>query len=465
VALSNNRTHRIITLCGLYVAQGIPWGFMLISLPAHLAEKFKVNDDDLGELTAIILIPWTFKLIWAPIMDTFTIRSMGRRRTWIIGSELMMAATLLLFILVAGRDLSEQLTPLLWMFFIHNCFASLQDVCTDALAVDILPDSERGWMNGMMWGCKLVGKGLGALVLTRVLNAGGLEACVAVQVGLLLAIMLIPILILERPGEKRMPWSLGEARGELRHESRDIGATIRNWLRGFALRTMVIYAIFALTKIIGGGINEIIIKTLCIQNLNPHWTDEQFSDVVGGWALAPILIGAFGGGYLADRFGRRLILVVGYGGFGLGAMLFAANHGMWDERWFTTTYLLSYEMFAAIGSVGFLSMAMRISWTAAAGTVFTTFMTISNMSHVSGNWLAGPVRRLLKFGSTTQAANIDSYVSCFWLIGLITLLPLLLLFWVRAEEVDVAEENRLQLLANNGPDEPGQGESVGELVR
>jgi hypothetical protein len=102
---------------------------------------------------------------------------------------------------------------------------------------------------------------------------------------------------------------------------------------------------------------------------------------------------------------------------------------------------------------------MRISWTAAAGTVFTTFMTISNMSHVAGNWLAGPVRTLLKFGSTTQAANMDSYVSCFWLIGLITLLPLLLLFWVRAEEVDAVEEHRLRLVSNRGLDEPGQGET------
>ena len=90
----------------------------------------------------------------------------------------------------------------------------MQDVCTDALAVDILPNDEQGQMNGLMWGSKLVGKGLGAWILSHVLNVGGLEACVAVQVGVLLAIMLIPLTIVERPGEKRLPWSAGRATGD-----------------------------------------------------------------------------------------------------------------------------------------------------------------------------------------------------------------------------------------------------------
>ena len=75
---------------------------------------------------------------------------MGRRRPWIIGAQFMMAVTLL-GILWSG-NLSEPagstgqaaFSPeFIWwlgvMFFVHNCFASLQDVATDALAVDVLP--------------------------------------------------------------------------------------------------------------------------------------------------------------------------------------------------------------------------------------------------------------------------------------------------------------------------------------
>src|SRR5262245_3854727 len=98
MSLVESRWQRTLTLCALYVAQGVPWGFMLITLPAWLSYTFKVSDTEIGNLKAIILVPWSFKLIWAPIVDSVTIRSMGRRRPWILGAELMMAATLLGFI-------------------------------------------------------------------------------------------------------------------------------------------------------------------------------------------------------------------------------------------------------------------------------------------------------------------------------------------------------------------------------
>ncbi|GIT29132.1 MAG: hypothetical protein Ct9H300mP1_11780 [Planctomycetaceae bacterium] len=66
------------------------------------------------------------------------------------------------------------------------------------------------------------------------------------------------------------------------------------------------------------------------------------------------------------------------------------------------TYLLAFETLAAIGSVGFLSMAMRISGHSGA-TVFPVYMTLSNVSHVVGNWLAGPVRRI----TTGMPSRVD----------------------------------------------------------
>ncbi|MAV38104.1 MAG: hypothetical protein CMJ59_21920, partial [Planctomycetaceae bacterium] len=82
---------------------------MLIALPSYLAFHYQdaISDNEIGKLKGFILVPWSFKLIWAPIMDSFTIRSMGRRRPWIIGGELMMALTLLG--MIGLGDLSDQL--------------------------------------------------------------------------------------------------------------------------------------------------------------------------------------------------------------------------------------------------------------------------------------------------------------------------------------------------------------------
>ena len=441
MALSNNRTHRMITFCALYFAQGIPWGFMLLTLPSYLLDKHgdHYGDDEIGRLKAIILIPWSFKLIWAPIMDSFTIRSMGRRRSWIIGAELMMAVTLLG--MIGLSDLSEQLTALLFMYFLHNCFASLQDVCTDAMAVDLLPPDEQGQMNGMMWGSKLVGKAGGAWALSYVINWGGIEACVWVQVGLLAVIVLVPLLFLERPGERRLPWSAGSAQGENTSNARNPLTTIALTIKAISLPTLAVYIVFTLVKLLGTGINEVVVNTLYIKQLG--WSDLDFTTASGLYTLPLLVLGTLAGGMLADRFGRRLILIVGYGGFAVAAIVFSLCPQLWDQYWFSLTYLLAFETLAAIGSVGFLSMAMRISWSTAAATVFTVYMTLSNVSHVVGNGIAGPVRRITteyaeSSGLTGTEAELMSYQLTIGLAGLITLPPLLLLLRVSTDEVDEA---------------------------
>jgi len=441
VALSNNRTHRMITFCALYFAQGIPWGFMLLTLPSYLLDKHgdHYGDDEIGRLKAIILIPWSFKLIWAPIMDSFTIRSMGRRRSWIIGAELMMAVTLLG--MIGLSDLSEQLTALLFMYFLHNCFASLQDVCTDAMAVDLLPPDEQGQMNGMMWGSKLVGKAGGAWALSYVINWGGIEACVWVQVGLLAVIVLVPLLFLERPGERRLPWSAGSAQGENTSNARNPLTTIALTIKAISLPTLAVYIVFTLVKLLGTGINEVVVNTLYIKQLG--WSDLDFTTASGLYTLPLLVLGTLAGGMLADRFGRRLILIVGYGGFAVAAIVFSLCPQLWDQYWFSLTYLLAFETLAAIGSVGFLSMAMRISWSTAAATVFTVYMTLSNVSHVVGNGIAGPVRRITteyaeSSGLVGTEAELMSYQLTIGLAGLITLPALLLLLRVSTDEVDEA---------------------------
>jgi len=360
MALVDSRSHRLIVLCGLYVAQGVPWGFMLITLPSYLAYNFQLGDDEIGQLKAIILIPWSFKLLWAPLMDTFTIPSMGRRRPWIIGSELLMALSLLGFIGLSNP--SEQLRFILYMYFLHNCFASLQDVCTDALAVDVLPASEHGQTNGLMWGSKLVGKGIGAWGLSLVLNWGGLGACVAVQVFVLLAIMMLPLLILERPGEKRFPWSKGETASEVTASVRNPREVLASFKHAFSLLTTVMFFFWALVQGVGNGIASVVTSTLYTQWLNPRWTDTDFATVSGLYSTPLILLGAVLGGFLADRYGGRVILCIGSGGYGLVTLLFAACPFLWDQYWFSMSHILASEMLHALSSVGYLSVAIGTSW-------------------------------------------------------------------------------------------------------
>ncbi|GIR42039.1 MAG: hypothetical protein CM15mP52_2690 [Candidatus Neomarinimicrobiota bacterium] len=71
---------------------------------------------------------------------------MGKRRPWILFAQIGMALSLVAMIFMG--DISENISLLGWMFFLHNCFASLQDVSCDALAVDVLLPEEQGKVNG-----------------------------------------------------------------------------------------------------------------------------------------------------------------------------------------------------------------------------------------------------------------------------------------------------------------------------
>ncbi len=428
MALVDNRKQRITLLCALYVAQGVPWGFMTIALISYLTDR-GVGDAQAGELTALVLLPWTFKIVWGPLIDTMAIPSMGRRRPWIILAEFLMAVSLL-GLLTMG-DLTDNLRLLGWMFFIHNCFASLQDVATDALALDVLPPGEQGRANGLMWGSKLVGKGIGGAGLAMVIDAWGLPSAVFIQFVTLLLIMLFPLMLLERPGERRLPWS--RARGAAGAPGarddvaglRGLGEVIGDLRRAFAMVTTSVFFVFGVIALVAWGIVEVATKTLYTQQLG--WSFVEVSQVAG-MAVFVEMFGALVGGHFADHFSRRKVMAVGLGGYGLLALIFAAFAGRWGESWFATGYLFLNPGLLAVGSVGFLAMSMRLSWTKAAATMFTIYLTTANIGHVAGNWMVGLLREDLGF----------SYELTFAFAGVAVILPLFLLLLVRPEEVDEA---------------------------
>jgi len=406
----------------MYFAQGVPWGFMGTALVTYLTAQ-GVKGGAAGDLSAMMLWPWTFNLIWAPFIDVFTVRSMGRRRPWIIGAELLMAMSLLTILMMG--DVASDIKLLGWMFFLHNCFASMQDVATDALAVDVLPRSEQGKVNGMMWGTKLFGKATGAVLMAYVIRDYGITAAVWCQFGILMLIMLFPLMMLERPGERRFPWSSGEANME------GAGATDENMRRflevmgdlfkGFAPLANWTYFVFGICAVVGWGIVEVLTKPLWTQELG---LPQETYSLQAGKAVWLELGGAIFGGYIADKFGRRLVMSIGFGGYGLMAIGIALLAAHWNES-MIMWYLILCPGVLAFGAVGFNSMGMEISWTKSSATMFTIYMTSSNVGHAIGNKLVGPLQERLGL----------SYSNIFMVAGLSLIIPLALLIFVNPKQV------------------------------
>jgi len=77
----------------LYFSEGAPIGFIWLAMPTRLRAR-DVPIEQITWLTAILVIPWTFKFLWAPLVDLLR----GRRwtlRHWIIAAQTAMGLTLL----------------------------------------------------------------------------------------------------------------------------------------------------------------------------------------------------------------------------------------------------------------------------------------------------------------------------------------------------------------------------------
>jgi PAT family beta-lactamase induction signal transducer AmpG len=447
MSLVESRPKRLTLLCSLYFAQGLPWGFMDETMINYLIDQ-GVSVGEAAGVSALILLPWTFKLMWAPLIDTVTIRSMGRRRPWIITAQFLMAATLIGILMVPDITADYRLLGL--MFFIHNIFASFQDVSTDALAVDILPPDEQGKANGLMWASKLVGFAVGGAGFSLVMDATSIELAVLLQILILFMIMVFPILWIERPGEKRFPWSSVPVPASGWNNLTSLSGAGRNTVLAFSLRTTFAFLVFTLFHNIAPEIGKFMAKDNCINQLG--WNYISVS-AMSGWAVIPQLVLVVLGGFLADRWGRSTVLVIGMGSYGLLALAAASIPGIWMTVWFPPAYLIFAPGLIGIGSVAFLAMAMRISWTAAAATVFTAYMTLSNVSAILGKKMMALITDAPTFMDVRlvdvnyvppltwdNILNLSASSQIFYLAALAAFAPLLILPFVRPADVDRAKE-------------------------
>ena len=212
---------RVLTLCALYVAQGIPWGFITVTFVTYLAVE-GVAAGQLAFLLTLGTFPWSVKFIWGPVIDRFQFPEMGKRRPWILIAQSGMIIVLSSMLLIP--NMASNVTLVGVMFLVYNVFTALQDVSTDALAVDVLQPHEFEKVNSYMFTSKEVGGIIGGAGLGTIIGIEGIKGAIVLQIPILVVIMLVPLFMTERPGEKLYPWSesVGDGKKSEKPESRSL---------------------------------------------------------------------------------------------------------------------------------------------------------------------------------------------------------------------------------------------------
>ncbi|MDG1539344.1 MAG: MFS transporter [Candidatus Poseidonia sp.] len=393
VNMQDSRAARFTTVCALYFAQGVPWFFIATALVTFLVDNGSMDDDQKLALIAMGMIPWIIgKLVLGPVIDRYQFKSMGRRRPWVLISQIGMMLTMAAFLLV--DDPAEDLKTLGLFFLIHNIFAALQDVSSDALAVDTLKDEELSLANGLMFVAKGLGAMFAVLGLSRVLNDSGFQSALLVQIPILFAVMLVPLFIIERPGDKRFPWSQSPA--ESRENDATDAMTFGEILNGF--RTAVadkparLALLLCTVMWIGGGMGTgmgIIDhqwEFLFVENLD--WDSQKYLDTKGAPVFLMTMLGFLVGGLLGSKFGTHRTLTYAVGIGTVMTVLWSVSRSMWNDTSFMLPAWLLWTLVWAIVGANLLAFLMSITTKDIGGTQFSIYMTLINVGAFAGNALS-----------------------------------------------------------------------------
>lgn len=383
------------------------------ALPTILRER-GLDVERIGALVSWLVLPWALKFLWAPLLDAH-----GRPRAWIVGAQLVMAATLLPLLALLALDAGIGFGWIAAALVVHALAAASQDASIDALAIRATPPSERGRLNGWMQLGMLLGRSIfggGALVARRWIGDDGLV--VALSGGLAVAACALAL------RGRALGTDPSAAIPDPRAPS--LALHLRAALRR---RTTWLGLLFAATS--GAGFEAVGALA------GPMLIDRGIeSDAVGTFfgipAVGAMALGAFLGGHLSDRLGVRRVLGLVSLGLAAAVGLLAASVHVGAAPLALFAALSAVYLGIGLFTASSYALFMALTDPALGATQFSAFMGATNLCE---SWSA-------RLGGVL--ASRHGYASAFALPALLGLAALPLLAWlrpgVRADTSDAGAE-------------------------
>jgi len=379
---------RYFSFVALYMAQGIPEGMTFFGIPALLAMNGN-SPIEIGGYVAVVGLPWSFKIVIAPLMDRFTFLPMGRRRPWVLLGQLGLMCSFIALAFV--NDPLNNLSALTAVAFCISFFGAFQDVATDGMAIDVIPTEQQARANGLMWGSKTIGISLSLVSGTWLVHQYGFAIALLTLALVVCIIMLVPLLLRERPGEKHLPWTLGSVSLESNEIQADSWSDIfKSLFKVFFLPSSILMGIAVFLIHIGIGLMDALLPVFTIQGAG--WTDTDFAEVFSTANIIAGIAGMLIGGYLADRFGKKRMMTVYLIGIIVLMLVMVSAKAWWADGAIVAGFIGAYYVLEVFLSIAIFATGMQLCWNRVAATQFTLYMTIANLGRSAGAALLGPMR-------------------------------------------------------------------------
>lgn len=356
------RSQQMLLFTALYAAQGVPYGFFTLALPALMRQAGMSLT--LISFTSLLYWPWALKFLWAPYLDY-----LGTPRRWLLSLQFAGVGSALV---LACLDWHSY-WPLAVGAMLFNMVAASQDVVTDGLAVRMLSSKDLGLGNGIQVGAYRLGMFVGGTALLSIfvlVNWATMFVCMAA----LLLLTTLPVL--------RLP-SVAMAKPSTPPDVRLLAV---QWLRRLLTPGMLMLMLLIFCYRIGDA--------MISQHLIPFMVDQQLSlldisKLKGAVGSTTSLIGALLGGWFAFCVTRRTLLLTA--GLAQAAsfapyLLVASGIGGRELLWIATA---GEGLIGTVATVALFTLMMDGSDPEHAGTDYTLYASAVVGINLLGGLLGG----------------------------------------------------------------------------
>jgi PAT family beta-lactamase induction signal transducer AmpG len=407
-----------LRMLSLGFSAGLPLLLVFGSLSFWLREA-GIDRTTIGYLSWVGLA-YAFKWVWSPLVDRMPIpvatRFMGRRRSWLLLSQVGIMAAL---VGMAMTDPKAALEPIVWCALAVAFCSATQDIALDAFRIEsaatdrqaaLAAAYQTGYRLAMIWA------GAGVLWIAaraEVASVAGYQHAAWQTAYLVMAASMLVgmVTVIFSPEPARVPIPPSRNAGEwLRGALVDPFA---DFIRRYRWQAALILALIATYRI-----SDVVMGIMA----NPFYVDmgytkDEVASVTKVFGVVMTLLGAFLGGLLSMRFGTMRVLM-------LGAVLSAASNLLFawlGSRGHDVSALVlvvsADNLAGGIASAAFIAYLSSLTNVSYSATQYALF---SSMMLLLPKWLAG---------FSGKAVDLYGYANFFSATALLGV-PVLLLVWL-----------------------------------
>jgi PAT family beta-lactamase induction signal transducer AmpG len=390
------QNRKMLALLLLGFSSGLPLFLTSRTLQAWMTLE-RVDLSVIG-LFSLVALPYSLKFLWAPVLDLLVPPFLGRRRGWILLSQV---ALCLAIIAMAWQNPQTSLGLLAFNALIIAFFSATQDIAVDAYRTDVLSDWEAGAgaaVSVLGYRIALIITGSVALILAQHLPWSMVYLSMA---GLMGVCILFSYFAPEPSQPVNPPNSLREA----------VILPFVDFVQRLGLKKSLLSLLFIVLYKLGDALVNNMVTPFLVQT---GFRLEAIGVIQGGMGLAATIVGALLGGVLLSRWGINRSLWIFGALQALSNLVYFVLSLLGNNYPFMVLAINVENFCAGLGTAAFLAFLMSLCQQRYSATQFAL---LSSLMALSRDIVVAPA------GKIAEATGWPE----FFLLTLVLALPGLLL--------------------------------------